>query len=170
MHHKSTVSSTKFVRFHVPKDQALLAAFGEMSLRHEHMNYILKMTIKTLAGITLDQALAETKYKGSRQLRNRIKTLARKALGNSAALLKLQALLRTSEALTEKRNNLVHGFCAKELDGDARISDAHGNERPLPTVGDLHALAKEIESHTKRLNLERRQGFLAKALQKRNDA
>jgi hypothetical protein len=169
MHHKTTVSSTKFVRFHVPEDQALLAAFGEMSLRHEHMNYILKMTIKTLAGITLAQALAETKYKGSRQLRNRIKTLARKALGNGAARLTLQALLHTCEALTEKRNNLVHGFCAKELGGEARLSDAHGNQRPLPTVDDLHALAKAIESHTQRLNLERRHGFLAKILEKRVD-
>ena len=41
----------------------------------------------------------------------------------------------------------MHGFWAKELDGDARISDAHGNERPLPTVAELHTLAKEIESH-----------------------
>ena len=59
----------------------------------------------------------------------------------------------------------MHGFWAKELDGDARISDAHGNERPLPTVAELHTLAKEIESH-KHLNLERRKGFLAKAFQR----
>ncbi len=38
--------------------------------------------------------------------------------------------METFAALTKKRNNLVHGFWAKELDGDARISDAHGNERP----------------------------------------
>ena len=60
----------------------------------------------------------------------------------------------------------MHGFLAKELDGDARISDAHRNERPLPTVAELHTLAKEIESHTKHLNLERRKGFLAKAFQR----
>jgi hypothetical protein len=167
---KATVSSTRFVGFHVPEDQALLAAFGEMALRHEHMNYILKMTIKTLAGITPADALAATKYQSSRQLRDRSKTLARKVLGEGAALLELQALVHTCEALTEKRNDLVHGFWAKEPEGDAHIRDAHGNERPLPTVDELCALAKEIENHTKHLNSERLQGFLAKALKKRNDA
>jgi len=163
------VSSTKFVGFHVPKDQALLAAFGEIALRHEHMNRILQMTIKSLAGITLSEALAATKYESSRQLRDRIKRLGRKTLGEGAALLKLQALVHTCEALTEKRNNLVHGFWAKQLDGEAHISDAFGNQRPLPTVDELRALAKQIESHTQHLNFERRRGFLAKALQKRKD-
>jgi hypothetical protein len=170
MQRKATVSSTKLVGFHVPKDQALLAAFGEITLRHEHMNYILKMTIKSLAAITPAEALAATKYESSRQLRDRIKTLARKVLGDGAALLKLQALVQTCEALTEKRNNLVHGLWAKEPEGDAHIRDAHGNERRLPTVDELRALAKEIERHTQHLNVERLEGFLAKALKKRNDA
>jgi phosphoribosylpyrophosphate synthetase len=86
--------------------------------------------------------------------------------GEGAALRKLQGLMETFAALTKTRNNLVHGFLAKELDGDAPISDAHRNERPLPTVAELHTLAKEIESHTKHLNLERRKGFLAKAFQR----
>ena len=105
----------------MPEDQALLAAFGEIALRHEHMNHILKMTIKTLAGITPAEALAATKYESSRQLRDRIKRLARKTLGEGATLLKLQALVHTCEALTEKRNNLVHGFWAKQL--KQRVSD-----------------------------------------------
>jgi len=107
------VSSTKFVEFYVPNNQALLAAFGEIALRHEHMNRVLQMTIKTLAGITLTDVLAATKYESSRQLRDRIKKLARKTLGEGATLLKLQALVHTCEALTEKRNNLVHGFWGK---------------------------------------------------------
>ena len=77
--------------------------------------------------------------------------------------------MHTCGALTEKRNNLVHGFWAKELDGEAHISDAYGNQRALPTVDELRALAKEIQTHTEHLNFERLQGFLAKALKKRND-
>jgi hypothetical protein len=150
----------------VPKDQALLAAFGKMALCHEHMNYSLKMTIKTLAAIPLADALKQTEYRGSSYLREQVKKHARKALGEGAALRKLQGLMDTCAALTEKRNNLVHSFWANELDGRARISDARGNERPLPTVAELRALAKEIENHTKHLNWERREGFLAKALQR----
>jgi hypothetical protein len=79
------VTSTRLASFHVPKDQALLAAFGEMALCHEHMNYIWKMTIKTLSGITLAEALKQTEYRSSRYLRERIKGLAAKALGEGAA-------------------------------------------------------------------------------------
>ena len=83
--------ATKMVTFHVPDDQELLAAFGEVALRHEHMNHILKMTIKSLAGLTPAEALAATKYEGSGQLRERIRKIARKRLGEGTPLLKLQA-------------------------------------------------------------------------------
>lgn len=166
----SQENSTRLVGFHVPEDQALLAAFGEVALRHEHMNHILKMTIKTLAGITPAEAFAATKYESSRQLRDRVKSLARKALGEGTALLKLQALVNTCETLTERRNGLVHGIWAKELDGDAHIRDSYGNERPLPTIAELKTLASEIYAHTRHLNSARLEGFLSDALSKRSGA
>ncbi|MBX3651950.1 MAG: hypothetical protein KF771_11320 [Burkholderiales bacterium] len=162
-------TSTRLVGFHVPEDQALLAAFGEVALRHEHMNHILRMTIKTLAGITPAEAFAATKYESSRQLRDRIKGLARKALGEGAALLKLQAIVNSCEELTERRNQLVHGVWAKELDGDAHIRDSYGNERPLPTIAELKELAGAIDAHTRFLNSERLDGFLSEALKKRGN-
>lgn len=163
-------NSTRFIGFHVPEDQEVLAAFGEVALRHEHMNHILRMTIKSLAGITPTEALAATKYESSRQLRDRIKVLARKALGEGTALLKLQALVNRCEKLTERRNDLVHGLWVKELDGDAYVRDAYGNERPLPALAELKTLANEIEVYTRQLNLDRLEGFLSEALQKRNKA
>lgn len=33
------------ITFHVPTDKDLLAAFGEVALRHEHLNHILRMTL-----------------------------------------------------------------------------------------------------------------------------
>ncbi len=156
----------KLVAFHVPDDKTLLAAFGEVALRHEHMNYALRMTIKSLAGVTPDEAVAATKYESSGELKERVKVLARKRLGEGAPLIKLQAILGSCGALTEKRNELVHGLWATEIDGEAQIRDAHGVPRPLPSVRELHALAREIENLTNRLNLERLKGFLYEALSK----
>lgn len=164
------MTAARFVSFHVPQDQELLAAFGEVALRHEHMNHILRMTIKSLAGLTPAEALAATRYESSRQLRDRAKVLARKRLGEGRPLLKLQAMLNTCGSLTDKRNNLVHGLWAKELDGDAHVRDAEGCARPLPMLQELRQLAKEIEDHTKIFNFERLEGFLAKALLDQNDA
>ena len=66
------------VMLHVPDNKELLSALGEVTLRHEHMNHILKMTIKSLAEITPAEAIAATKYDSSSQLRRRINKLARK--------------------------------------------------------------------------------------------
>ncbi len=159
--------ASKMVAFHVPESQELLAAFGEVALRHEHMNHILKMTIKSLAGLTPAEALAATKYEGSGQLRERIRKIARKRLGEGTPLLKLQAILANCEKLTEKRNELVHGLWAQEIDGEAHVRDAHGNTRPLPTAQELRELGKETEALTNHLNFERLEGFLRQALSER---
>jgi hypothetical protein len=164
MHIEGMVMTVKMITFHVPDDKELLAAFGEIALRHEHLNHILRMTIKSLADLTPAEALAATKYEGSRQLRDRIRKIARRRLGEGAPLLKLQAILTNCEKLTNKRNELVHGLWAQELDGEAQVRDAYGNSRPLPTSLELLELAKEIEQLTGHLNFERLQGFLKQAL------
>ena len=149
----------KMITFHVPANPELLAAFGEVALRHEHMNHILKMTIKSIAGITPSEALAATMYESSRQLRDRIRKL-----GDGTPVLKLQAILNNCKRLTERRNELVHGLWAQELDGEAHVRDAYGSIQPLPSVEELKMLANEIEQVTGHLNHERLEGFLKLAL------
>jgi hypothetical protein len=154
----------QMISFHIPEEPELLATLGEVALRHVQMNHILKMTIKTLTNLTPEEAIAATKYESSSQLRDRIKKLARKQLGEGAPLLKLQAIMTNCERLTTKRNELVHGLWAKELDGDAHIRDAYGKTRPLPKPQELKELAMELEQLTYRLNFERLEGFLKQAL------
>ena len=48
---KQQSNPVRMTIFHVPEDPKLLAAFGEFSLRHEHLSHILRMTIKTLADL-----------------------------------------------------------------------------------------------------------------------
>jgi len=131
------------ITLHLPPDRELLAAFGEVALRHEHLNHILRMTIKTLADLRPDEALDATAYDGSRQLRKRIRKLARQRLGEGAPLLKLQAVLERCRLVTDKRY-------------------------PLPTLHDLKRLSCDIQSLTTELNLARLQGFLSKALVQRD--
>lgn len=161
--------STGFITFHVPEDKELLSAMGKVTLRHEHLNHILKMTIKSIAGLTPEEASYALKYDGSRSLRKRINRLARKELGECKSLLKLQAILGRAERLTDKRNKYIHGIWAKELDGDPGIMGVSGNLRPLPTVQELEELGEEIENITNELNEARLQGFLAEALNDRSN-
>ena len=148
----------------------LLAALGEVALRHEHLNHILRMTIKTLARLEVGEALDATAYDGSRQLRERIRKLARQRLGEGEPLLKLQALLERCRRATDRRNELMHGIWAKELDGEPVQRGTDHSWHPLPNVQELQALAKEIQILTEELNIARLDGFLSDALSKRPGA
>lgn len=155
---------TTFMTFHVPSDNALLAAIGEVALRNEHLNHILRMTIKTLGRLEIDEALDATAYDSSSQLREHIKKLARQRLGDGEPLLKLQALLERCKRATEKRNDLIHSVWGKELDGEPARKGAADDWRPLPTAAELHALAEEIMRLTGELNEARLVGFVHLAL------
>lgn len=155
---------------HVPEDRELLAALGEVTLRHEHLNHILKMTIKSVASLSPTEALDATQYEGSRQLREWIRKLARQKLKVGEPLLKLNALLTRAERLTEQRNQLTHRLWAKELDGDPGVMGAPGELRPLPSLEQLKDLARDILILTEELNAARLEGFLKIALEERNTA
>jgi hypothetical protein len=165
--HESGKMAAKMISFHVPQDSELLAAVGEVAIRHEQLSHILKMTIKSLTGVAPEEALKATTHEGSAQLRDRVRKNARKRLGEGAPLVKLQAILADCKRLTDKRNDLVHGLWAQELDGDAHIRDSYGNAKPIPTTTELRELAQELAELTGRLNTERLEGFLFQALSKR---
>lgn len=152
--------------FHVPEDRDLLAAYGELSLRHEHLTHILRMTIKTLAKLEVYEALDATAYDGANRLRERIKTLARQRLGEGEALLKLQAIIEQCKRATEKRNDLIHSVWGKELDGEPFRRGNDHSLQPLPTVEELRTVGAEILRLTESLNYARLEGFLAQALVK----
>ena len=158
------INSSKMIMFHVPEDKELLAAFGEVAIRHEHMSHILKMTIRTLTGVSVDEAVKATAHENISQIRTRIKKIARTKLGEGEALIKLQAILCDCKHLTDKRNELTHCLWTQELDRDAQLRDPHGNTQPLPTAQDLLDLAKSMGELTNRINRERFEGFLYQAL------
>ncbi len=150
--------------FFLPEDQELLAAIGKVALRHEQLNHVLKMTIRSFAEITPQEVLDATQYEGTRSLRERIKKLAKKRLGEGEALLKLQALLVRAGRLTDKRNELTHSVWSQELDGEASIQITPGKLHPIPTVEELEQLAEDIKSITDELIHARFDGYLRLAL------
>jgi len=165
-----------FVVFHMPNNAEFLAAFGRVAIRHAQLDHILRLTVKTFAGVTPDEARLATAGEGSSLLRGRIRKLAKAKLGDSTpALLRTYALLRRCKILTGKRNSLMHGICAKELNSEAvardeavssapMLLDENLGSRPLPSAQELDSLADEIARLTNEINSERRFGFIAEAL------
>jgi hypothetical protein len=151
--------------------ESILQALGKISLLHSRLDHILKMTLKTLAEVRVAQALDSTAFESSSSLRGRIKTLARKRLGEGKALIRLQALLERSRRATEKRNELVHSVWAREEDGaetSAAAILACREWKPMPTVADLETLATELNTLIVELN-QARVGFIQEEMKPRRD-
>lgn len=157
----------KMMQFHVPEDKELLAAYGKLSLLHEHLTHILRMTVKTLANLEVAEALDATAYDGAAKLRDRVKAIARQRLGEGEALLKLQAIMERCKRVSDKRNEFIHGVWGKELDGEPFRRTNNHSWQPIPTVDELTLLGEDILTLTAQLNDARLFGFLAEALAKR---
>jgi len=159
----------QFMMFRIPKDAAILESLGRISLLHGHLDHMLRMTIKSIAGVEVEDAVDATIYEGSSSLRQRIRRLARARLGDGPALIRLQAILTRAKHATEKRNELLHSVWAGPAhdDGDAQLRTAERTWKPMPTVDELRTLEAELASVTAELNDARLEGFLAQAMKSR---
>jgi hypothetical protein len=148
----------------IPEDQAVLAAIGKIALRHGQLDHVLRMTIKSLTGVSANEAIDATARQGSRELRERIRKLARRRLGEGVALVQLEAMLERCRRATEKRNELLHSLWGHQLDG-GHVMRTHGYELvAIPSVQELEAVAEALFQVAKDLDTARWDGFLSEAL------
>ena len=162
------VAST-FMVFAVPEDAAWLQSLGVVTIRHGHLDRVLRLTIKTLAGVTVREAIDATTRENSSVLRGRIRKLAKQRLGDGAPLVKLQALLTRAQRATDRRNRLIHEVCGRILDEpDAQLLADDHTWKPLPSVTELDDLASELDAIVRELNNARLGGFILLALNERS--
>ncbi len=153
------------IMFGLPEDQAVLASIGKVAIRHGQLDYVLRMTVKSIAGVTIAEALDATGGMTSGRLREQVLALARRRLRESPALLQLRALLTRSKRATARRNALLHGLWARELEGNDVYRSDGQSFGPIPPVSELDALADELYAVTVALNSARLDGFLRLALE-----
>src|SRR5690606_1002014 len=123
-------TDNKMIYMEVPTDKNILAGLGALTIRNSQLDHSLQMTIRLLADLSVEETLDATKRNTSGCLRERIDKLAKKRLRESAALLKLQAILERARKVTDKRNQYVHSLWARELYGPAVIrKDDHSFEQ-----------------------------------------
>jgi hypothetical protein len=151
----------------LPDDPGALAAIGKIAVRHGQLDHALKMMVKDLAGVSREEALDAMAGVGSRQLRTHIKQLYERRFGRGDPLrVRLDALLTRARKATDKRNGLLHGVWAVELDGEAvQQNDEHAFEN-MPPVEELESVADELWAVAKELNFARLDGFLTQALRR----
>jgi hypothetical protein len=160
----SALPASKMILFYYPDDVDTNAALGKIAIYHGQLEYILRMTIKSILGLTILDALDVTRRKQSRELRERIQTEARQKLGEGEAFDRLNALVVRSWKASDRRNEFFHRPWCTELDGGHVIRGEDHIFRSAPTVKQLEELASELQQIRDELNDARLHGFLRDAL------
>lgn len=127
-------------------DDALLAELGRVTLRHAQLEHALKLTLKRMFGISLnDRGYYDRVGKlMSRDLRDKISEAVDARLGQrSIQAQSLRQMLPAAERLTSRRNRVAHGNWVIKADGQTLIRD-RARSYPIPTAADLRELADGI--------------------------
>jgi hypothetical protein len=156
----------KKITLALPTDEKILVAVGKIALRHGQLDNALRMTIKDLTGVDKTEALDATARVGSRELRERIRKLARQRLGEGAALVRLQALLQRAERASKQRNEWMHAVWGTEVDGGPMIRGDDHEFQAIPNVEQLNELHDAIGEIIWELTEAQRVGFLFEALKR----
>ena len=145
------------ITLQIPEDKQVLAAVGTISIRHGQLDYCLKMTIKSIMGLSILETLDATDSQGSFDLRKRIRKLAKQRFGEGETLVKLDALLTRASRATGNRNQILHSLWAYELDGTPVIRNRDHSFQPIPNIIKLNELASEIFTITTDFNNARKE-------------
>jgi hypothetical protein len=91
------MSNTTMITFGVPTE--LLESLGRLVVAHSHLDYILRMTIKSLTGVELAVALEDTRRVQASKLRKQILELAAARLSEDDVK-QLEALIKRLNAVS----------------------------------------------------------------------
>lgn len=148
------------VALEFPGDPHLLEAAGKVSLAHGQLELMLRMTIKTLTGQSVQDALDATADSKNWELRRDIGKLFRQKTKDVTLQYRLKALLGRCAELSDKRNKLVHNAWAIAPDGSVVTKGEKHAWGKAPTADDLTGLASEIKKYVGLLNEARLRGFI----------
>lgn len=155
---------TKQIEFNIPEDKEVQSALGVLVVRHGHLEYLLRLTVKSLLQLPIHEALTQTNKKGVKALREKIEKEAKERLRQGIALDKLLDFLKRSWEASDKRNIFVHNLWASERGGPLMIqNDDFSWSRP-PSSREIEDLSRKIQTITHELNKDRKNGDLSEAL------
>ena len=156
---RTALSGTRtMVGFYTPPNERLMRELGKLVVSHGHLEHILRMTYKTLAGISLERARMDKSTAG--MLRDRVSDMSEKTLASTGlAKSELIALLDRAKVVTDNRNIVIHGIWAMALDHEPCILKEDAVYQ-LPSVDELESWHIEATAIYHALNASRLKGSI----------
>ena len=148
----------------IPTDVELLQAAGRVALAHGQLEQILRMTVKSLSGLSIQETMDATAPMKSYELREKIKKLFKQKSCDESAKTKLDSLLNKAKRFSEDRNRLIHRPWAKDSQGQWVVKEEDHAWGQPPSVKVLNQLADDIFQTAVELNAARLHGFIKEAI------
>lgn len=165
--------STVWITNEIPDDKPLMEAMGRLAIRHSQLDAMLKYVLKTLSGESTDTIFRDHTFWTAGRLQHKLRNLAAGKLSGDP-LNELIAILDRCQDATNVRNDLVHSFWQAVADSNPReyrmLQRDGSTICGLPTVNEVRAVHTSLLDLANELNEARLHGFLAQALEKRDDA
>lgn len=150
------MSST--AEFYVPDDD-ILCELGRLQVRHSHLDHTLRLGIKRLLGISIDDPGYWNETHGmSAKLRTRARGLIAERYSDDDNMAgTLNKVLDDAEEATTLRNRLLHSVWMKAPGGEPVLHDRDSTLKihvgfRLPTVGEVASVCGRVERIQRVLN------------------
>jgi hypothetical protein len=150
--------------FYEPDDD-VLRELGRLQIRHSHLDHTLRLTIKRMLGISIDDPGYWNETRGmTSALRERARALIAERYGNDDDIAGiLNKVLDDAETATTLRNRLLHTVWMKAPDAEPVLHDRDNSLKmhvgfQLPTVDEVASVSERIQRIQRVLNHLTRKG------------
>jgi hypothetical protein len=150
--------------FYEPDDD-VLCELGRLQIRHSHLDHTLRLTIKRMLGISIDDPGYWNETRGmTSTLRVRVRELIAERYGDdddTAGI--LNKVLDDAETATTLRNRLLHSVWMKAPGGEPVLHDRDNSLKMhvgfhLPTFEEVSGVSERIQRIQRVLNHLTRKG------------
>jgi hypothetical protein len=144
----------------MPQHPGLLEALGRLAVAHTHLELILQYTVKTVAGVSIIDALDATSGQRTSDVRRRIKKLFVQKKPPESEVVKLDALLNRARPLSKQRNDFLHSAWSQTEAGEAVRKGEDHRWVPAPSKEEVDTVTIKIMELATEINNARLHGFI----------
>jgi hypothetical protein len=133
-------------------------------MAHTHLELILRYCVKTIANLSIAEALDATERDRISDLRVRIKRLFKERRPTPHEQTTLDALLGRARRLSEKRNSYLHSTWSQTAAGRAIMKNEDHRWGQAPSEAEVNQVTDEILRLVSELNDARLNGFISRVV------
>ena len=144
----------------IPQHPGLVEALGNLAIAHTHLELILRYAVKTVAGLSIEEALDATNRESISDVRKRLRSLFLEKKPTPSEVSKLDSLLGATRRLSEKRNGFLHSAWSETEAGEAVLKGEDYRWGAAPTKEQVDNVTTEILELVGKINDARLGGFI----------